>query len=336
MAAQQLATVLTAIAGGVGAVMALYFWRKATGLYALLVEGANRFEELRSRSTQLEQALLKTEERVKQGREAQARLERALSESREKGAELLQRFEAKDAEGKISTDKLELQKNFLEKQLLKAQDQLRQSEEARDGLLAERNQLAQTIVRAADIQDKAVLAAKEDGKLRERELLLKAREMEAKVDNATKLMNTVDPNEIRKVKRKIAQYDRLYASMKGLREMTEERNRNWEVALKKLSGWIIHEHAGAEARLPEHIGPLVGRALELIGAQLIDDNDARTGRGAQRADHMDGEAGSGEAEENLDETEAALAAETAAAQTAMIPSTAALTLTKSDQDDAAE
>jgi hypothetical protein len=60
--------------------------------------------------------------------------------------------------------------------------------------------------------------------------------------------------------------------MKGLREMTDERNRNWEVALKKMAAYIVNaKHGGKAVMDHKAVGPLVGEALELIGAQLVDD-----------------------------------------------------------------
>jgi len=98
-----------------------------------------------------------------------------------------------------------------------------------------------------------------------------------------------DPAELHRLKRKIAQYARLYNSMKGLREMSEERNRNWEVALQRLATWILEEKGFSPLALA--VGPLVGQAMQAIGAQLIDDHEIMAPRdGAELASHMDSEA----------------------------------------------
>jgi chromosome segregation ATPase len=285
---QQLALGVVAAAALLAAGLTVYFWRKSTGLYSLLVEGANRFEELRARNAQLEQAVVKGDEKLRGQRDAVARVEKIASENREKAAELSQKIAAKDAEAKLVSEKLELQKTFLEKQLAKAQEQLRASEEQRDGLAAARQELEQKLARALADGEKTANAAREEGKLRERELVAQMRDLEKTADAAKAKADAVDPVEIKKVRRKIAQYDRLYNSMKGLREMTEERNRNYEVALKKLASYIV---AGHQTKLPDQIGPLVGRALEIIGAQLIDDNAPEhrleDEQGAFRAESMD-------------------------------------------------
>jgi hypothetical protein len=57
-----LGLMLASVAGG----MALYQWRRASSFYALLVEGSNRFEELRQHGSSLEQRLAKSEQQQEQ------------------------------------------------------------------------------------------------------------------------------------------------------------------------------------------------------------------------------------------------------------------------------
>jgi len=286
----QLASALGYVLAAIAAGLALYYWRKSAGLYSLLVESANRHEELRQRGATVEQALHKTEEKLKQNREQAARLTEGLDQAREKTAELTSRIEAKEHEIRLKTEKLELQKGHLEKQLTKAQDMLRIAEEQRlaaQAQLVERD--GQTSAALRDVREKAQatareLAAKEQGWLQHQA------ETEREKAALLKKLSAADPVEMRKLKRKLAQYDRLYASMKGLREMSEERNRNWEVALRKLSAFILVDggRVQTETALPQAIGPLVGQALQAIGAQLIDD-ESTEGEGASRAESMDAE-----------------------------------------------
>lgn len=290
--------VLAAVLGG----LAFYYWKRSTGLYALLVEGANRFEELRQRGSQLEQHLVKHEERGKQSKDQTARLEKAVDEAREKAAALVQKLETKEHETRVISEKLELQKGHLEKQLGKADERLRVADEQRDAF-------AQRVATLEKELEQRQALAKQELLMREKELAAEARDVQAKLRDAEKAkemierkLAAVDPAEIKRYKRKLAQYDRLYASMKGLREMSEERNRNWEVALRKLSEWILKDGTDGE-ELPEAIGPLVGQAMQRIGAQLIDDHEPTVkGTGATLADSMDGPL-------NLDAEEAALAQE---------------------------
>lgn len=251
--APALGFVALAITGG----LAVYYWRRSTSLYSLLVEGANRFEELRHRNAQLEGIGAKAEEKFKQHRETAQSLTAAVEESRLKAAELTRKLEAKEHEARLISEKLELQKGHLEKQLTKTQEMLRVAEEQRG-----------------------------EHFLKEKEWQAKAIELEKGKADFEQKAKALDPGELRKLKRKIAQYDRLYSSMKGLREMSEERNRNWEVALRKLSLWVLAEEGETRpdlAQLP--IGPLVAKSLQAIGAQLIDESEK--GFGAEQTESMD-------------------------------------------------
>lgn len=311
------------------ATAALYYWRRSSSLYALLVEGANRFEELRQRNQQLEQLVQKTEERAKLQRESNQSVEKSLVEARAKAADLVKQLEGKDHERHVVTEKLELQKSFLEKQLAKAEQRIAQAEAERttaEATLNERIQAAEASAtqRIQKAKNEAMLlaeAARQDLGLRERELTQRLRDLEKDHAVLQKKLRDADPVEMRKIKRRIAQYERLYQSMKGLREMTDERNRNYEVALGKLSAWIVR--ATGSGNVPQQLGPLVGTALQAIGAQLIDEQEATPAavspriheiptRGASRAESMDLEDVSlegGLSDEALADEEAALAAE---------------------------
>lgn len=264
--APALGFVALAITGG----LAVYYWRRSAGLYALLVEGANRFEELRHRNAQLEQISVKAEEKFKQHRETTARLTQNTDDARATAADLTRRLEAKAMETRLISEKLELQKGHLEKQLNKAQDMLRIAEEQRL-----------------------------DQILKDKELQAKIIDLEKTKNDIESRAKALDPMELRKLKRKISQYDRLYSSMKGLREMSEERNRNWEVALRKLSLWILadeHQARPELAQLP--IGPLVAKSMQAIGAQLIDDDEHSPG--AAVSDSMDDDAPNLDADGNAE------------------------------------
>ncbi len=279
-----------AVTGG----LAVYYWRRATGLYSLLVEGANRFEELRHRSTQLEQLLAKDEEKFKTHRDSTGRLTQAMEDARDKAVELTRRLELKEHEARLVEGKLELQKGHLEKQLTKTLDMLRIAEEQR------LEATTGTRERIATLEQELILKDK-DWQVKLRDLERDKAAIERKAKDA-------DPIELKKLKRKIAQYDRLYASMKGLREMSEERNRNWEVALRKLSAWVLESrgksYGNSDLSPQAPIGPLVAKAMQSIGAQLLDENEPDTASGASRAAAMD-DSSDGELDLDAAEQEAA-------------------------------
>lgn len=81
----------------------------------------------------------------------------------------------------------------------------------------------------------------------------------------------VKPEELRRWQLKVARTEQLYSSMKGLREMAEERNENWETALRFFAAHILG--LNVEAIKTASIGALVGEALEKIGATLVNDDE---------------------------------------------------------------
>ena len=269
------------MAAAVAAGGALYQWRRSSSLYTLLVESANRYEELRQRGAALEQSMRKTEAKAKQHAETAGRLTASLEESRTKGAGLVRQLEQKELEGKLVTDRLELQKSNLQKQQAIVLEAQRVAEAQCQALRLELTKECRLA------QDERQAWAQEQ-ELRTKDWQIRLAAAETLQQSAETQANTSDPAELHRLKRKIAQYARLYSSMKGLREMSEERNRNWEVALQRLATWILEEKGltiSAQA-----IGPLVGQAMQVIGAQLIDDQEIMAPRGgAELASHMDPE-----------------------------------------------
>lgn len=88
-------------------------------------------------------------------------------------------------------------------------------------------------------------------------------------DKLQKEAGLVKPEELRRWHAKVARLEQLYASMKGLREMAEERNQNWETALRYFAQHILGTQS---TEASDSIGALVGAALEKIGATLVDDD----------------------------------------------------------------
>lgn len=275
--------------------LALYYWRRSASLYALLVEGANRFEEVRQRSVALEAGIQRSDERLKQQRDLQLELSADLDAAREQAAQATQRLEMKEHEIRVVTEKLELQKGHLERQWLKAQEQLTRLDEERQALGAALEQARREAAAANQTTERELAALRAEHHLRERDWQSRLKEAErareAAERHVAKVSEVKDKNadasaEVRRLKRKVAQYDRLYASMKGLREMSDERNRNWEVALRKLAGHVVGQHGASQHGISKAdaaeapLGPLVGKALQIVGAQLIDDGEGLVG-----ADH---------------------------------------------------
>lgn len=81
-----------------------------------------------------------------------------------------------------------------------------------------------------------------------------------------------DPEEVKKLKFKLKQYQHFYSTIQGQKEMLEERNHNWETALKLLSTWILKSR---NKEVSPNIGTLVSSALELTkSGPLVNDEEA--------------------------------------------------------------
>lgn len=96
--------------------------------------------------------------------------------------------------------------------------------------------------------------------------LKKAQHLITKQNQVLKVAN---PKIVKKLQIKVSKLETLYASMKGLREMSEERNQNWETALRYMAAHINPK--GTDATGP--IGEVVGQALARLGAQLVVDDE---------------------------------------------------------------
>jgi hypothetical protein len=263
---------LIATAGIISAFLAIgvavHYFRRTSSLYALLIEGANRYEELRAELARLEKARQSADAAALSAAERELTLDKELGKTRDQAATALQLAEAKDHEVRYVREKLELQKNHLIKQL-------EQTETRSEDLNAKLQDITEKYEALSSRRDES--KQKELSELRQelrqtREKLVTSEKHAADLERRVK---DVDPVEFRQLKRRLLQYDRLYTSMRGLRDMADERNRNWETALRKLATWTLQNHRpGASARpVPESIGPLVGQALEVIGATLVDEFD---------------------------------------------------------------
>ncbi|MBP9706635.1 MAG: hypothetical protein KBD78_03265 [Oligoflexales bacterium] len=83
------------------------------------------------------------------------------------------------------------------------------------------------------------------------------------------LFEKFNPKEFSKYKRQHQNYAHLYNSMKGLKEMAEERSANFELASRALSTWILAEKEIKPSS--EQLGALVTQALESIGVAMVQD-----------------------------------------------------------------
>jgi len=243
---------------GLGA--AGYFWRRSSSLYTLLVEGASR-----RHAGHAEKEMQIANDRLNQNRETMMQMEKTVDESRARAAAFAKQFEAKEQELRHVTEKLELQKNHLMKQLDAVNARLEFTADAK-------NEIEQRLLQVTQKADDRYQHQISELRTANNDLREKLNQADLRAKKAEDAAQNVNLEEVRLLKRKLAQIERLYAGMKGMRELADERNQNLETAVRKLATYTIQSQPGAgSATIPTTLGPLVGGALELIGAELIDE-----------------------------------------------------------------
>lgn len=75
----------------------------------------------------------------------------------------------------------------------------------------------------------------------------------------------ISPDELLKYKKRAHRANHFFNTMRGQKEMAEERYRNWEVALEILSSWVLVQKG--VKNIPAGIGPQVGEALAAINKE---------------------------------------------------------------------
>lgn len=267
----ELTTLLGYILAALMAVLAFVCWRKAMGFHTLLMESSSRFEALKQHASKAERENTKLAERNEALKEANLRFEKQLNANKSKIDGDFKRMESRALEAEDRSTQMELKLDHLRPQVEALTRQLSESEQA----LKE----AQTkLSYASAAVDKRVSAAKEDfdkqledAKRRYKELEQQARRSENELSRVRKAAGDLDPEKIKDIARKASHFENLYRSMRGLREMADERNKNWEVALGKLSSWILNQQKPRLDSTNMTLGPMVGAALELIGERLVQD-----------------------------------------------------------------
>ena len=229
--------------------LAFYFVQKTRNLNILLLEASGRIELTRrhsqrveSESFALQDNFLKTKKNLE---ESYTRIEQLKKENEAKSADFeakvqalfSQTSEAKRhlAEGQTLLEERTLELRFLEKETRSFPNEEKQT-------LTEKNAALEALVA-------------------EKELKIQAQLLESE-----HLRRDLDDN-----KRRLSNAEHLYQTMKGLREMAEERNENWEKALTIFSKDILRKQNIAFQEGKLNLGELVGTALEALKEELITD-----------------------------------------------------------------
>lgn len=254
---------------------AFFLWRQKNSLQAILVEGARGYESLRSRAQYLEKSMTNLEAQVGESRKREEATRLSLSEVSTRAYQAETELDSKTRDFERRFRNVELQRDHMITQhdhIQTAYQDLSERFEslklAIDLLKADNARLSQEVVEAN---------GKATQKLRQEniELRKKITDLEREMRQA-KDRPDVNPRDFDTLRRKVGQYEMLYNGMKSQKDMADERNRNWEGALLRLSEWILTKSSVAvpnDPVLTKGIGPIVGEALSRIGGELLSEDE---------------------------------------------------------------
>lgn len=235
---------------------------------ALLADTIIRFESLQEHNKQADQQIKSAKEQTEKLKAQFQKVERQLEDSKHKINE--RGLEATRAKGEVeeTVKKAERQREHLLEQVQVLTQQLSEAVKDKKGALDELHKVQR------DLEGRAQLAAEgsrqqiSDLQAQVQQAKREQKNLQAQLEKFKQESGLVKLEELKRWQLKVARLEQLYASMKGLREMAEERNRNWETALRVFAAHIL-ERPAEEAG----IGLLVGEALEKIGATLVYDDE---------------------------------------------------------------
>ena len=244
--------------------VAVICWRKAQSFYALLLESSNQIDALKDELKNVDRDRTKAIEKLQQLKDQSQRVEKQLNHQSTKLEQDYKVIESRALAAEESVAGLTLKYEHYRSQAEVLTRQLRESD---DELKEVQTKLSYVHGKHQEQVDKLKSQWNAEQQMLQKRLF----EHQKSEASSRKAASMVDAAELNDAKRKAAHFESLYRAMRGQREMAEERNRNWEVALRKLSQWIITRQGGVREKASENLGPLVGQALEVVGAQLIDD-----------------------------------------------------------------
>jgi len=276
--------VLAAVMAGV----AFLCWRKAMSYHVLLVESSQRFDALRHKLRKFEKDYANN---CSQLLEKKQQLDISIKSNQELSLSWDEKFTNLSTSYDRAREDLsqkELKLDHLTKQVEVMTSQLREADNIRRDL-QEKISYAQKSESEASKEVKTKLQAElKELKRKNHQLEGTTKSTQAAFDRIKRQAEKVGIDQLQANKRKLGHYKHLYQSMRGLREMADERNLNWERALRMLSGWVLSKDPkNLDQTIP--LGTVVGDALEHIGEGLITDEFSRSGatKSAATADQVE-------------------------------------------------
>ena len=266
-------TELVTIAGYGIAVLLGILWltarKKSLDNLALYKDAATKFELGRERLEKNEKQL-QSLEKHQSGQQAQLKaLEKDLQQAQQKAAALSQKQQGEQEKTEENLRKLERQNDNLSEQNRAITEQLAEAVRDKKQALDELAKLAKQGGEQSNAQIKALQEKLGESQAQLAKMGKQLQSLKKSNEHLRSVLKKVDPDQIRKYKAKASSLEQLYQSMKNLREMAEERNQNWEKAIRVMAAHITQKDIGIDGQAP--IGPLLGEALEKIGSSLVID-----------------------------------------------------------------
>lgn len=284
------------IIGTIGFLLCFVYLRRCSNLETSIFEFAEQNEFLKAECSKLHTFFEKTRKKNISLEYDNAKLVKTNSQNEQRLQELEQEISTKEieknkltktheqsfSESKTKLAKLENKLSSIEEKNLKLQNELKyriknQSEELQKkiknlesdlkikteegAILTQKNNQLETEAENKFSDLKEQLA---DEKSKRLEIEEKYQEISKQIE--TKDNTTHDEDHIAQITekyRKRAQRANYFLNtMRGRKEMAEEKVRNWEVALSLLSSWVLEKKG--HTNIPNALGPLVGEALAQI------------------------------------------------------------------------
>ena len=259
-------------------IAALVLYRKLSNTKLVLADAHSRLDAGRKGYSNLKEEHKSCIKSLDDAKSLLKDMEQTVSDSRNKYSKVALSHENEIAGFQTDIRKLNLKIDHLEEENNALKSQLHNMESEQKEQINEIKSDLESKLRAKyknlDEQDRAQKAQLQEDKAEKVEKEKEISKLRKKVAHLTSILKKVDPEENRKNKRKARHMEQLYQSMKGLRDLADERNRNWEVALTKLSNHVLEKPLDESNSQKQGIGATVGAALEKIGTTLVVDSEA--------------------------------------------------------------
>lgn len=243
-------------------VIAYIFWRKNLTFHNMLAKlmQDNELAQKQEKSLQKEIAELAQDSDQKMQKITKLEKENRALLDRMKTAQSEVEKVAAEWETKISS--LQNQVEQYKEEALALTSQIaeidQEKRELRKELAGKEHQIAEKLKKSMDETHEKNREYK--NKIRELEKTISKSESE--IARLKDLKADVNAEENKQLKKKLNQYLYFYKTIRQQKEMLEERNANWEKALKLLANWIYQEK-GSGLSTPTNLGELIGGALSL-------------------------------------------------------------------------